>query len=154
MDFAETLLYSARRYLISQDEKPGLPHKLHNHIVNLKLPEPPADGDAQGVTKYVKPTTSVEGASTLPAPSLYSSSIISQSDDPEDQTVLVFPDWKVVHEVENSVDGAESLFNNVLDGKLGRAGKRIQGDAAEGVGRIRSWVMPYRAIVLLCETFA
>lgn len=128
-----------------------MPHKLHKHITGLKLPEPAADKDADGVANFVKPTTNVDGSSALPAPSLYSSSIISQSDDPEDQTVLVFPDWKVVHEVENSPEGAEGLYNSVLDGKLGRAGRRLQGDAAEGVGRMRSWVLPYRAVVLLCE---
>jgi hypothetical protein len=81
---------------------------------------------------------------------MYSSSLISQSDDPEDQTVLVFPDWKVVHEVENSNDGAKALFEATLQGGLSRGGAKVGEDS--GVGRLRSWTMPYRAIVLLCES--
>lgn len=86
--------------------------------------------------------------SNLPQPSLYSSSLISQSDDPTDQSVIVFPDWKVVHEVENSLEGAEGLWRGALEGGLGRAGQ--QGADEAGVGRKRSWVLPYRAVVLLC----
>ena len=133
-----------------QDEKGGLAYKLHKHISSLKTPEPSADKDAKGVQAFVKPTTDI-CSSSLPAPSLYSSSLISQSDDPEDQTVLVFPDWKVVHEVENSHDGAKCLYENVLKAGVGRAGTHLDGDAADGVGRLRSWILPYRAIVLLCE---
>jgi hypothetical protein len=133
-----------------QDEKGSLAHKLNKHIASLSLPEPKNDEDVKGVQAYVKPTTDI-ASSTLPAPSLYSSSLISQSDDPEDQTVLVFPDWKVVHEVENSAEGAKSLYDNVLKAGVGRAGRHLTGDAAEGVGRLRSWILPYRAIVLLCE---
>nr|ODN96705.1 hypothetical protein L204_03414 [Cryptococcus depauperatus CBS 7855] len=85
-----------------------------------------------------------------PPPALYSSSLITQSNDSSDQTVLVFPDWKVVHEVENSPKGAQGLYDAVLDGHLGRAGKYGVG---EGVKRKRSWAMPYRAVVLLCKSF-
>ena len=85
------------------------------------------------------------------SPSLYSSSLISQSDDLEDQSVLVFPDWKVVHEVENSIEGAKGIYEGSLNGNLGRAGKIVDGDEAEiGVGRRRSRVLPYRAVILLC----
>lgn len=83
-------------------------------------------------------------------PSLYSSSLISQSTDPTDETVLVFPDWKVVNEVENSPEGAKGLYDGVLDGKLGRGGAKADLEET-GVGRRRSWVMPYRAVILLCE---
>ena len=85
-------------------------------------------------------------------PSLYSSSLISQADDPADQTVLVFPDWKVVHDVENSREGAKGLYEGALDGALGRAGKlTAEEEWGEGGARRRSWVMPYRAVVLLCR---
>lgn len=50
--------------------------------------------------------------------------------------MLLFPDWKVVHEVENTPGGAKELYD-ALDGK------------AEG--RQRSWVLPYRAVILLCK---
>ena len=78
--------------------------------------------------------------------------MFSQSDDPEDVSVLIFPDWKVVHGVENSLEGAANLYENVLRAGIGRAGSRLQEDAVAGATRIRSWVLPYRAIILLCES--
>jgi hypothetical protein len=82
-------------------------------------------------------------------PSIYSSSLVSQSTDPSDQSVLVFPDWKVVHEVENSMPGAKELFDGTLDTSAGRGGKLSENP--ESVGRRRSWTLPYRAVVLLCK---
>ncbi len=65
--------------------------------------------------------------------------------------MLVFPDWKVVHEVENSREGAKEIWEGALEGSLGRAGRVLREDEREeGVGRRRSWVLPYRAVVLLC----
>lgn len=57
-----------------------------------------------------------------------------------------------MHEVETSKEGAKELYESVLSGELGRAGKEGKGE--EGVERKRSWVMPYRAIVLLCQSFS
>jgi hypothetical protein len=95
-------------------------------------------------TPLTKPVTSL--------PSLYSSSLITQSDDPQDQMCIVFPDWKVVLEVENSPAGAKALYDGALAGTLGRVGRSLQDNGA-GVERKRSWVLPYRAIVLLCKSF-
>jgi (2Fe-2S) ferredoxin len=63
---------------------------------------------------------------------------------------LVFPDWKVCLEVENSPEGAKALWDGALSGTLGRAGRLLQNEG-QGVERRRSWVLPYRAIVLLCS---
>jgi hypothetical protein len=87
---------------------------------------------------------------SIPLPSLYSSSLITQSDDPEDQTVLVFPDWKVCLEVENSPKGAAALYKGALDGNLGRAGSASVDP--KGIERIQSWILPYRAVILLCTS--
>lgn len=100
-------------------------------------------------SQFPPPSTPLSHPVSQP-PALYSSSLISQSDDPEDQMTLVFPDWKVCLEVENSSDGAKGLWNGALAGNLGRAGALLTNDG-EGVSRRRSYVMPYRAIVLLCE---
>ena len=54
-------------------------------------------------------------------------------------------------EVENSKAGAAALNDDVLQGGLGRAGKGpLSEPQLDGVGRKRSWVMPYRAVVLIC----
>lgn len=54
-----------------------------------------------------------------------------------------------MHDVETSKEGASELYGSVLSGELGRAGK--EGKGKEGVER-RSWVMPYRAVILLCQS--
>lgn len=148
-----------------QEDTALFSHHLSNHIQSLPPtsfqndPRPPKQTDftkRPDLQYLILPATlpppsahsPAAAPALLPQPSLYSSSLISQSDDPEDQTVLVFPDWKVVHEVENSEAGAQGLWDAALASGLGRAGQ--PGAAQDGVGRRRSWVLPYRAIVLLC----
>ena len=64
--------------------------------------------------------------------------------DDEKETVLVFPDYKVVTEVDRSEHGAEALFRAAVDPAVPRAGA-----AADG-GAVRSYVLPYACVVLLC----
>ncbi|KAI9638221.1 Sucrase/ferredoxin-like-domain-containing protein [Dioszegia hungarica] len=121
------------------DEKDSLAHHLDKHIQSLKLPAPPA-GAVKDLSKRPPASEYILKPDQDHLPSLYSSSLISQSDDPEDQTVLVFPDWTVVQEVENSAEGAAGLYAAALG----------QGVKTGGT-RQRSWVLPYRAIILLCS---
>lgn len=115
------------------------------------------DGNPLKPSTYIKPSEFPPPSQPLKEPiktqpALYSSSLVSQSDDCKDQTVLVFPDWKVVNDVENSKDGAKALYDTELGGSVGRAGLTLSsGGGSDGVFRKRSHVMPYRAIVLLCE---
>ncbi|KIY32820.1 hypothetical protein I305_04573 [Cryptococcus gattii E566] len=133
------------------DEKDSLAQFLNKVIESA----PSIKGDENGdFLPYISPSLFPPPSQPLSnpiaaPPSLYSSSLISQSDDPTDQSVLVFPDWKVVHDVETSKEGANELYGSVLSGELGRAGK--EGKGKEGVERRRSWVMPYRAVILLCS---
>jgi hypothetical protein len=107
-----------------------------SYVLPATLPPPSTD------------VTQATAAHSAGMGSLFSSSLISQSDDPEDQTVLVFPDWKVCLEVENSQSGAKGMWEGVLEPKLGRAGRLLAEEG--GTERRRSWVLPYRAVILLC----
>ena len=137
-------------WLISKDEPDSLAHHLDKHISKLSLPAPSKESTK---LDYISPAGIPPPSTASPditqPPSLYSSSLISQSDDPEDQTVLVLPDWKVVHDIENSKEGVKGLWDGVLSNKLGRAGRTLTDEG--GIERRRSWVLPYRAVVLLCE---
>jgi len=151
---------------MGQDEKDGFAHQLYKHIQSLppgtfaRPEKEPYDPRPQPISAFIlpaslpPPSTPTSSGQIRESPSLYSSSLISQSDNPSDQTVLVFPDWKVVHEVENSREGARGLYEGSLEGGLGRAGRVVGGKAEgqDGVGRRRSWVLPYRAVVLLCTS--
>ncbi|WWD17679.1 hypothetical protein CI109_102120 [Kwoniella shandongensis] len=138
------------------DEKDSLAHHLNKVIEAAPTPAAPKTEESKRSPDlpYIAPAALPPPSAPLTypvqtPPSLYSSSLITQSDDPSDQTVLVFPDWKVIHEVENSREGAKGLYDAALAGELGRAG--TQGAEESGIGRIRSWVLPYRAVVLLCS---
>ena len=66
------------------------------------------------------------------------------SDDPERDTVLVLPDYKVVQEVERSEKGAAELFKDAVDPAVPRAGAVVEGSD------VRSYVLPYSCVILLC----
>ncbi|KAK1228899.1 hypothetical protein PQX77_008057 [Marasmius sp. AFHP31] len=76
------------------------------------------------------------------------------SDDKELETVLVFPDYLVVCEVPRTREGAQRLWDGWLDPRLDR-GLRLERDDEEGVKEedeinLRSWVLPYSCVILLC----
>lgn len=48
---------------------------------------------------------------------------------------MIFPEWKIICEVPNSSAGAKA----VLDGLVGQQ------------TQLKSWTLPYRAVVLLCS---
>ncbi|WVW82530.1 hypothetical protein I302_104541 [Kwoniella bestiolae CBS 10118] len=138
------------------DEKGSLAHHLDKAISSApSIKEQNTDNKAKNTLSYISPSAFPAPSQPLShpisiPPSLYSSSLISQSDDPSDQTVLVFPDWKVVHEIDNSLQGAKELYDHQLSGELGRAGRKgVEED--DEYARRRSWVLPYRAVVLLCS---
>ncbi|GMK57732.1 hypothetical protein CspeluHIS016_0405660 [Cutaneotrichosporon spelunceum] len=138
------------------EEEAGLSYK-----INQVLLEQPNTAKKSKGGNPLDPSTYIK-ASAFPTPSspftkpvaqlpaLYSSSMVSQSEAPTDQMTIVFPDWKVCLEVENSREGAQALWDGALSGTLGRAGHLLQKNGA-GVERRRSYVLPYRAIVLLCS---
>ena len=67
----------------------------------------------------------------------------SLSDDEALETVLVFPDYKVVTEVPRTLDGAKDLWESVLSPSR---------DSTRG-SIFKSWVLPYSCVVLLCESW-
>lgn len=66
------------------------------------------------------------------------------SEDVSKQTVLVFPDYKMITEVDSTKKGAEALATGYLDPELSKAGS----DQPQ-IGT-RSWVIPYQVVILLC----
>jgi hypothetical protein len=66
------------------------------------------------------------------------------SDDPADESVLIFPDYKIITEVPSSLEGAQTLWNSVIGPSLGRAGRTLEQSI------LRSWVLPYSCVILLC----
>lgn len=62
------------------------------------------------------------------------------------ETVLVFPDYKVVTEVPRSLDGARELWRNSVNPSVSREG------TSSGASTVKSWVIPYTCVILICES--
>lgn len=68
-------------------------------------------------------------------------------DDNKRETILLFPDYKVITEVERSREGAERLWRVAVNPSVGRAGVHVDKED----NPIRSWVLPYSCVILLCR---
>lgn len=154
VDWESELLGSSKpndRQLVVSTGKSDWPHdhtedktSLSHHLAKV-LPEPKSgkkneaqddDGVPPGIYDSAPLASSRFG--------LFSSSLVSHSRHESGdsagglhQSVLVFPDWQVVLDVENSPRGAQELVDGVLGGG--------------GAGRQQTWTLPYRAVVLLCS---
>lgn len=66
-------------------------------------------------------------------------------EDSKKETVLVFPDYKLVTEVERSPAGAEELWETEVNHPLDHEA------AAASDTHLKSWVIPYSCVILLCK---
>lgn len=103
----------------------------------------------------VAPTpSSTPGTPSSPPPaaptrlSILSASLLSSSDSDDVQSVIVLPDFKIVHQVAETKEAAAELVEGYLRPSAGRIG------APSPKSILRSWPLPYSAVVLLCESSA
>lgn len=64
------------------------------------------------------------------------------------ESVLVFPDFQVVTEVRRSVQGAHELWESAVDPEIGGNGSYLEKSI------LKTWVLPYSCVILLCECVA
>ena len=65
-----------------------------------------------------------------------------RSDDAATTSMLIFPDFKLVRSIPETADGAKALFADHLAPSAR--------PAAPSTSTLRSWPLPYRAVILLC----
>jgi hypothetical protein len=103
-----------------------------------------------GLPQGIYETPDTTGAAAEPSKSsipkqpgtmLFSSSLVSQSHEGHRETVLSIPDWKVVVDVTNDIEGARGVLTDLVAHQEG-----------EDNGGRRTWTLPYRAVVLLCTS--
>ncbi|GAA5923606.1 sucrase/ferredoxin-like domain-containing protein [Sporobolomyces koalae] len=75
--------------------------------------------------------------------SIVNSSFVSSSHHGHKESVMIFPDYKVVHDVEAKKEHADEMVDKYLSIENGRAGSSSSS--------LRSWPLPYRAVILLCS---
>lgn len=68
------------------------------------------------------------------------------SDDHTKDTVLVFPDWKVLTEIDPSQAGAEALYEHSISPYLPLSAP----PPPQNAGSLKSWILPYTCVILLC----
>lgn len=61
------------------------------------------------------------------------------------ETVIILPDYKVITDVPRSLEGAETLWKSAIDPAYGRTGSPERSDT------LKSWVLPYSCLMLLCS---
>ncbi|KAF5333400.1 hypothetical protein D9611_002199 [Ephemerocybe angulata] len=66
-------------------------------------------------------------------------------EDHDRETVLVFPDYKVVTEVRRNVQGAQDLWDSAVKPELDQRGAFLEKSP------LKTWVLPYSCVILLCS---
>lgn len=96
-------------------------------------------------SKGVKPVTGLFNTSDSTRTSVLNGSHRTLSHEDDHETVLVFPDFKVVTEVRRSAQGARELWESAVDPSIGRDGSYLKKSI------LKTWVLPYSCVILLCE---
>lgn len=99
------------------------------------------DGIFDSTAQLDRSNASAAASSRL---SIVSSSLLSSADDEAEQTVIVLPDFKIVQGVSETKEAAKDLVEAYLSPTIGRAGLPSPRSS------LRSWPLPYRALVLIC----
>ncbi|KAF9534392.1 Sucrase/ferredoxin-like-domain-containing protein [Crepidotus variabilis] len=144
-----------------EDDKDSLAAALGQVIA--RPPPPPPVSTSPPLSTSPKPSTSPKLPSSPPNPKgirsgtgLFSSSDSTStsvlngshrtvSEEEDDDTVLIFPDFKCVTEVSRSQQGARDLWNTAVDPSIGREGVVLRRSP------LKSWVLPYGCVILLCS---
>ncbi|CDZ96189.1 Thioredoxin-like fold [Phaffia rhodozyma] len=111
---------------------------------------PPSSSPSPAVTEIPGVyQTSESGKLSVLASSVEPFDDPTEEDDTNKTSVLVFPDFKVVSNVNVNKPGAQRLYDRILSPTVGLAGASTDQDTVKD--GMESWVLPYRAVVLLCS---
>lgn len=113
-------------------KKPALLEELTSKL-ELSADKPTEGEICKGVYPSSARRSPDDLAATEPRLSILNSSFNSSSHAENVASVMVLPDFKIVHEVAETKEGAEELVESFLRGNLGRAA------AASRTSTIRSW---------------
>jgi hypothetical protein len=114
--------------------KPSFLNKLARKFsssVNLASDTAPPPGVHPSLAQGSDPSTST----TL---SILNSSFVSSSHHGHKESVMVFPDYKVVHDVEANKEDAGEMIERYLSSESGRSGQVKEGSS------LKSWSVPVR----------
>ncbi|KAF5387799.1 hypothetical protein D9615_000185 [Tricholomella constricta] len=113
-----------------------------NHA-NLPIAEPTPP--ATPAPKAVRSSAGVFRSSDSTRISILNGSHNTMSDDIDQETVLVFPDYTLVADVPRTREGARGLWENAVDPGIERGGAILEKMP------FKTWVLPYSCVILLCS---
>lgn len=122
------------------DTKGSLAHYL-SQVETKVTPSPPVDS-------RLKRVPGVFNSSDSTKTSILNGSHHTLCEDPLQQTVLIFPDYKLVTEVSCTAQGARDFWDYCIDPHSPGAGS---GGLLEK-SPMNSWVIPYSCVILLCKS--
>ncbi|KAF8901720.1 Sucrase/ferredoxin-like-domain-containing protein [Gymnopilus junonius] len=96
-------------------------------------------------SKGVRPVTGLFSTSDSTRTSVLNGSHRSLCHEEDHESVLVFPDFKVVTEVRHSVQGARELWESAVDPSVEREGAYFE------KSNLKTWILPYSCVILLCS---
>lgn len=89
-------------------------------------------------------TKGIFGAAESSKVSILNASHHSTSSDETGETVLVLPDYRLVTDVRRTPDGAQELWDTIRSSTTNQAGARPNDST------LKSWMLPYSCVILLC----
>ncbi|GLB33574.1 putative sucrase/ferredoxin-like protein [Lyophyllum shimeji] len=104
-------------------------------------PTPPATPQA----KAVRPAPGVFRSTESTKISILNGSHNTMSDDLDEETILIFPDYTMVADVPRTREGARGLWESAVDPDVDR------GSAVLEKTPFKTWVLPYSCVILLCS---
>jgi hypothetical protein len=114
-----------------------------NSLLNTPKPSsPPSNG------KSSYPSTGLFDPSQSTRISILNGSHNTLSHEEDHETVLIFPDFKAASEVRRSVQGAQDLWDSSVAPGISRSGAFLEKTT------LRTWVLPYACVILLCQPHA
>ncbi|KAF8633675.1 hypothetical protein AX15_001286 [Amanita polypyramis BW_CC] len=118
------------------------PHSLAAHVLSARQ-------SAQSESTTTSDDKATESPIFQPTDSnrisILNASHHSMSCNENNETVIVFPDYKFVTEVHRSPEGAQIIWNNVVNPAVDRTG------VPREKSPLKSWVLPYACVILLCS---
>ena len=127
-----------------ENNKNSLAAAMTEVISNAPPVQPGSLSPGNGAVKDTQPSTGLFLASDSSRTSVLNGSHKTLCHGNDHETVLVFPDFKVVTEVRRSARGAQELWDSAVNPSIGRSGAYLKKT------ELKSWIIPYSCVILLC----
>ncbi|GAA5949900.1 hypothetical protein JCM3765_007731 [Sporobolomyces pararoseus] len=136
----------------------NLARKFSSSVSISNSSSPSSSSPSETPTPGLNPSILTSPISAPTNLSILNSSFVSNSHSHDRESIMIFPDYKVVHEVvSNSSKHAKQVYKRYLDPsnqtRFNPSSSLSDSDSEqeEEGGSLKSWPLPYKAVILLCS---